>query len=202
MSGFALDQQTNRRIDELGGADDDLPRDRDVAKQRMTPRGQEARMVGLMARSQTGTLTSSSIEVACSCLKAALLPWALVAVTLTRQRQSPVYSALRLEKNICAAWTFCAPMTARRGQRDPSARERRRRGMREAGVGRSTVSQRPGTLIASIARRAGATNRWRADDRGDLAVPLRGGPARLVRCRNLHRFGEQCPGRACDRSPD
>jgi hypothetical protein len=42
VSGFAQDQQTNRRIDELCGADDDLAHDRDVAKQKITPRGQEA----------------------------------------------------------------------------------------------------------------------------------------------------------------
>jgi hypothetical protein len=39
MSGFALDQQTNRCIDELCGADDDLAHDRD---ERITPRDQEA----------------------------------------------------------------------------------------------------------------------------------------------------------------
>ena len=73
-------------------------------------------MVKSMARSQTGTLKGSWIEVACSWLTAALLPWAPVVVTLTRQKQSPVYSALRLGKNICAARIFCAPMTARRRQ--------------------------------------------------------------------------------------
>jgi hypothetical protein len=72
-------------------------------------------VVKSMARSQIGTLKRSSIEVACSCLTAALLPWAPVALTLTRQRQSPVYSALRLGKNICAAWIFCAPLATRRG---------------------------------------------------------------------------------------
>jgi hypothetical protein len=38
----------------------------------------------------------------------ALLPWTLVAMTATRQRQSPVYSPLRSGKNICAAW-ICTP---------------------------------------------------------------------------------------------
>ena len=64
-------------------------------------------MVGLLARSQICTLKDSSIT--CSCPTAALLPWALVAVNLTRQRQSPVYSALRPGKNIRAAGIFLRP---------------------------------------------------------------------------------------------
>src|SRR5215469_17677986 len=124
-------------------------------------------MVGSMAHSPNGTLKDSSIEVACSCLMAALL---LDACCCDFDASEAIATILRLEagkEHLCGA-DFCAPMTARR-RSDTQARERITAACarRWSEPDRRRFRNGQGTLIASITRRHGATNRWCAGNRRD-----------------------------------